>query len=461
MAVLTVALPSHAQTFGAEEDTLPNGLKIVVIPNHRAPIVTHMIWVKVGGADNQPGHSGMAHYFEHLMFKGTRTMEPGAYSKTVKTLGGNDNAFTGQDYTAYFVSIAVDNLPKIMEMEADRFVNLAPPPEHYKSEKAVVLEERRQRTDNDPKAIFGEQMASALYTNHPYNTPVIGWLDEIEKYEWADVKKYYDSWYAPNNAILIVSGDITMAELKPIAEKYYGSWPKKDLPERVRPSIPPSNGDTLLTLRDPTIHQPMAQKIYLAPTEAASRQDSLALQVLADILDGGSSTRLYKHLVVEQKKAINVSFDYNSNMLDYGTITIGAIPAANVNLDELMVLLDNEIQDVQTNGVSEEEVKESIQRLQHEAVFARDSVAGPAMIFGVALSTGSSVADIENWTNDIAKITPADVKAAAIQYLSKDKPWIRKPVTGYLLPPAPMEEPKEAPKDKHNEKQEEKAHVEG
>lgn len=446
LLLLVTAFPARAQTFDAQEFTLQNGMQVVVIPNHRAPVVTHMVWIKVGGADNLPGRSGMAHYFEHLMFKGTKTMAPGDFSKIVKTLGGEDNAFTGQDYTAYFQSIAVENLPKVMEMEADRMQNLAPPEEHFKSEKAVVLEERRQRTDNDPRAMFNEQINSALYVNHPYGTPVVGWMDEIEKYDWADVKTYYDTWYAPNNAILVVSGDITAEKLKPLAEKYYGAIPKKNIPARLRPVIPPAPAQTLLTLEHPSVHQSVFQKIYLAPSESKERQDSLALQVLAEIMNGGPTARLYKSIVVDQKKATSVAFDYNSTMLDYGAIIVGATPSANSTPEETGRLLDAEIRKVIDSGVTEAEVKRAVQSLQDDAIFARDSVAGPAMIFGSALTTGSTVSDVENWAQDIAKVTPASVKAAAAKYLDDAQAWIRPPVTGYLLPvnvkqaPEPKEE---------------------
>lgn len=444
LSIFTMSYPALAQTFGAQEFTLQNGMQVVVIPNHRAPVVTHMVWMKVGAADEKPGLSGMAHYLEHLLFKGTAKQAPGEFSKTVKTLGGNDNAFTSQDYTAYFESIAVENLPRMMEMEADRMTGLKPPEEHFKSEKSVVLEERRQRTDNDPRALFGEQMNSLLYINHPYGNPVIGWMNEIEDYDWADVKKFYDTWYAPNNAVLVVSGDITAEKLKPLAEKYYGAVPKKDVPKRLRPLVPPAPGNTLLTLKDPGIHQSIFQKTFIAPAESRNRSDSLALQVLSDILDGGSATRLYKSLVVEQKKATGIEFSYNSTALDYGTITLGGVPAAGVSPEELGRLLDAELRKVVETGVTETEVKEAIQRLTDEAVFARDSVAGPAMIFGTALTTGSSVQDVENWAADIAKVTVERVNAAAKTYLDESNPWVRPPVTGYLLPeekPAPTPEP--------------------
>lgn len=448
-AFLALPYPAFAQTFGAEEFTLDNGLQVVVIPNHRAPVVTSMLWMKVGAADEKPGSSGMAHYFEHLMFKGTAKHPAGEFSKTVKTLGGEDNAFTSQDYTAYFESVSVENLPRVMEMEADRLVNLAPPAEHYTSEKQVVIEERRQRTDNDPRAIFGEQMDSTLFVNHPYGKPVIGWMSEIEDYEWPDVKVFYDTWYSPNNAVLVVSGDITAEELKPLAQKYYGAIPKKTIPPRKRPQIPPAVGAAVLSLKDPSIHQSIYQKSFIAPAESTNRADSLALQVLAEILSGGPSTRFYKNVVIAQKKATGVDFNYNSSALDYGTISIGGTPANGVTPEELGEALDAEIHKVISDGVTDAEVKDAVQRLQDQAVFARDSLAGPAMIFGVSLTTGSTVADVENWPADIGKVTAAQVKEAAQKYLDERKPWIRPPVTGYLLP---HDKAEEAPESKESAK---------
>lgn len=443
VALLCLPFPAFAQTFGAQEATLANGMQIVVIPNHRAPVVTHMVWYKVGAADETPGLSGMAHYLEHLLFKGTQKMAPGEFSKIVKTLGGNDNAFTSQDYTAYFESIAVENLPRVMEMEADRMMNANPPPEHFKSEKAVVLEERRQRTDNDPRAKFYEQLNSILFINHPYGTPVIGWMNEIEKYEWADVQKFYQKHYAPNNAILVVSGDITMEELKPMAEKYYGPLSAKEIPARKRPELAPAPAQTRLSLSDASIHQPVFQRLYAAPSETMNREDSLALQVLSEIMDGGPTTRLYKSLVVDEKIATAVSFNYTSTALDYGNISVGALPADGISTDALEAMIDAQIKSLIENGVTEAEVKDAIQRLQDAAIFARDSVMGPAMIFGSALTTGSSVANVENWSADIAKVTAERVKTVAVEYLNPAMPWIRPPVSGHLLPVPAIEQKQE------------------
>lgn len=422
------------KTFNARQFTLANGLQVVVIPNHRAPVVTHMLWYKVGAADEKPGLSGMAHYFEHLMFKGTQTMAPGAYSKRVRVLGGQDNAFTGQDYTAYFASVAVDNLFEIMQMEADRMQNLAPPSDHFSSEKSVVLEERRERTDNDPRAQFGEQLRSLLFINHPYATPVIGWMDEIKLYEWPHVKQFYDSWYAPNNAILVVSGDITAERLKPAAEQIYGQIPPKDLPARARPLIPPAPAAPLLTMAHASIHQPLWQRLSLAPTFSQNKQDGLALQVLEEILDGGPTTRLYDSLVVKQKKAVSVHFSYTGTGLDYGTITLYAIPADGVDPDDLQARIEAEIAKIIEEGVTHTEVSEAIARLQDEAVLARDSLSGPAMLVGYALATGSTLDDVENWPRDIAAISADDVQRVAKTYVNPDNPWIRPPVTGILLP---------------------------
>ncbi len=426
--------PINAKTFNAESYTLENGMQVVVIPNHRAPIITHMVWYRVGAADEEQGSSGMAHYFEHLMFKGTQKMAPGEFSRTVKNLGGNDNAFTGQDYTAYFQSISVEHLEKLMQMEADRMVNLAPPEADFISEKSVVLEERRQRTDNDPKGLFTEQMLSTLFVNHPYGTPVIGWLNEIKGYEWEDVKSFYDNWYAPNNAILVISGDVTLDQIKPMVAKTYGQLKPKEFKERTRPEVPPLKSDTIMRLEHQSINQPSFQKLYIAPSSTQNKKDSLALEILQEIMSSGPTTRLYKSLVVEQKKAISVSFSYSGSALNYGTMWISGAPADDVNSEELIALIDTEIENVIANGVEESEVSSAIQRLQDQAVFARDSLSGPAMIFGRALTTGNTIDDVENWVEDIATVTKEDVQAVAKKYLSKDTPWLRSPVVGFLSP---------------------------
>ncbi len=432
---------ASAAVFNAESFTLDNGMKVVVIPNHRAPVVAHMVWYQVGAADEPQGLSGMAHYFEHLMFKGTKKLEPGEFSRIVKSLGGRDNAFTGQDYTAYFQTIAVEHLESMMEMEADRMANLDVPADHFASEKNVVIEERRQRTENDPRSLFFEQMKSALFINHPYGTPIIGWMDEIQKYEWEDVKVFYDQWYAPNNATLVISGDVTAASIRPMAERTYGKLKSKDLPPRKRAFVPPSHGKTTMTLRHERIHQASLNEIYMTPAAKDDKKTDLALQVFQEIMSGGSTTRLYNNLVVEKKKAISVSLAYRGDALDYGTISLSGKPAEGVSLEELQSLLHDEIKDIIQNNVTEAEVKDAIQRLQDSAVFARDSLQGPAMTFGFALAIGKDIDDIENWPENIGRITAADIQKAVTTYLNPDKPWHRQPITGFLLPKTTEQSP--------------------
>lgn len=430
----------QAQTFNAKTFTLDNGLQVVVIPNHRAPVATHMVWYKVGAADEPQGLSGMAHYFEHLMFKGTEKHPSGEFTKIVKKLGGNLNAFTGQDYTAYYETIAVQHLEKMMDMEADRMVNLDVSKEDFDAEKQVVLEERRQRTDNNPQNIFGEQMNSALYVNHPYGTPVIGWMNEIETYEWEDVKKFYDKWYAPNNAIVIVSGDVTEDEVKEMAMRTYGKLEPKDIPPRIRTKVPPANGKTFMTLKHKSINQPFFQEIKIAPSYSDNRQDALALTALQEIINGGPTTRLYKNLVVDQKKAVSVSFSYSGNDWDYGTISIGGTPADGVSLDELHQLVQEEINAVISYGVTDEELNDAVQRIKDNAVYARDSLSGPASAFGSTLTTGGTVDDVENWVELIDSVTTLQIQEVAIKYLDANNPWYRPSVVGHLLPPDTVEE---------------------
>lgn len=448
LLICALSLPAHAKSpqpvssvrasdhfgFGAEMMTLKNGLQVVVIPNHRVPVVTHMVWYKVGGADEAMGQSGSAHYLEHLMFKGTHTQAPGEFSKTVKTLGGNDNAFTGHDYTAYFQSISVEHLEKLMAMEADRMTGLSPPESHFESEKKVVIEERRQRTDNDPRNVFGEQMHSALFVNHPYGRPIIGWMDEMNRYQWADIKKFYDTWYAPNNAVVVISGDVTLDSIRDMVKRTYGALPLKPVPTRARPTVPPANGITSLTLRDKSVEQPSVEMLMIAPSFRQNKKEALALQLLENIMDGGAATRLYKNLVVDQKKAVTVNFGYQGMAYDYGFLSLSATPAEGVALDDLVQLLQNQFREVISSGITQQELDEAVSRLQDSAIFARDSVAGPAMLFGQALTTGSSVADVENWHRDIDKITIDDIIHVAKTYTNPDQFYIRPPVIGYLLP---------------------------
>lgn len=418
--------------FNAETFTLQNGMQVVVIPNHRVPVVTHMVWYKAGAADESWGKSGIAHFLEHIMFKGSEGLEPGEFSKRIKKMGGQDNAFTSQDYTAYFQNVSVDHLEDVMKMEAGRMRGATMPEDQVQSERNVILEERRQRTDNNPLNIFYEQMQNALFTNHPYGLPVIGWLSEMEQLNRDDAMNFYNIWYAPNNAILIVSGDITAAQLKPLAEKIYGVLPASPVPERNRPKVPDFTGTEVLTLSDPTIHNRQFIRAFRMPSEHEDKKTALALQVLDDILSNGTNARLYKSLVIDQKLATSASFSYDSTAYDESTAWFSAnLKGDDVSFDQIDNAFTDEIRKIADEGIPEDELDRAKQRMIDAAVYARDSLSGPAMIFGYTLTTGGTIDDIEYWPHDIAQITADDVVNAAKTYLLDNNHY----VTGHVIPP--------------------------
>ncbi|MBI4031763.1 MAG: insulinase family protein [Proteobacteria bacterium] len=441
LLILVLAAPAGAQdkVFNAETFTLTNGMEVVVIPNRRAPVVTHMVWYRVGAADDPPGQSGIAHFVEHLMFKGTKDMPPGEFSKRVKSMGGNDNAFTGHNSTAYFQSISVGSLEAVMKMEADRMLNLTFPPDEVLSERKVVIEERRERTENDPRGYFQEQMRAALFVNHPYANPPVGWFHEVGALERENVKDFYGRWYAPNNAILIVTGDITAKELRPLAERIYGAIPRRDAPARQWTDVPPLLAKMRLTLHHKSIRQPMLSRLYRVPSCAMNRDECLALQVLESILDGGSATRLYKELVVQKKMAVSAGLSYQGSAVSDGTVSASLIPAADVDVEELEWAFDDVLRNLISNGITEDELRTAKDRLKDEAIFARDSLMGPAMIFGQALVASETIDDIEFWPDNIEKVTARQVNDVAHKYLNPDDYGTRPYVTGYLLPPARSE----------------------
>lgn len=427
--------PAYAdKVFNAEHYTLDNGMEVVVIPNHRAPVITHMVWYRVGAADEPEGISGIAHFMEHLMFKGSEGLEPGEFSTIIRSLGGNDNAFTSQDYTAYYQSIASEHLETVMKMEAGRMRGMNPPPDQFASEHKVILEERSQRIDNNPASLLGEKLNAALFENHPYGDPVIGWRDEMETLTWDDAKTFYDQWYAPNNAILVISGDVTGEQVLRLAKEIYGVLPPGNIPVRNRVKTGAETDIKTVRVEHPSIRQPSIQRSYIVPSYRQNPVDSLALQVLEEIVGGGSSSRLYKSLVIEQKIASSAGLFYRGDAWDNGTLTIYGSPLPNSSVEEVEQALLIEIQKVADEGVREEELKDAKSRMQSEAIYARDSLQGPAMIFGYSLITGSMMDDIEYWPDHIEQVTAAQVQAAAQKYLIPSSPDFINAVSGYLLP---------------------------
>ena len=429
--VLATAAPAaRAGLFNPEAFTLGNGMQVVVIPDHRAPIVTHMVWYRVGGADDPPGKSGIAHFLEHLMFKGTETVPAGAFSKTIARNGGRDNAFTAPDYTAYTQSVAADKLELVMRLEADRMANLTLSEDLVTPEREVVLEERRSRTDNEPSAILSEQLGAAQFLAHPYGIPLIGWAHEIRALTNDDALAFYRTYYAPNNAILVVAGDVTAAEVRPLAEKYYGPIPARDLPPRLRPQEPPQRAARRLLMRDDRVRQPSWRRSYLAPSRMAGEtRHALPLRLLAEILGGGATSRLYRALVVEAKVAAGANAYYSGQSIDHTRFWLAATPVPGGDVATVESAVDEVIGQLVSGGVTEDELARAKTGFLAAAVYARDSLGTAARIFGAALAIGLSVDDVESWTERVEAVTVDEVNAAARHVFHEERS-----VTGVLLP---------------------------
>lgn len=430
---VAVAVPARAQVFNPETFTLKNGMQVVVIPNHRVPVLSHMVYYKVGAADEVAGKTGLAHMVEHMMFKGTKAVPAGVFSQLVAKNGGRENAFTTADFTAYYQNVATDKLELVMKLESDRMANLSLKESDFLPERQVVLEERRMRVDNAPAALLNEQVEAALFLNSPYHHPVIGWRDEIEKYVLADVVDFHHRWYAPNNAILLVSGDITVARLKPLAEKYYGVIPARPIPPRQRTEEPAPIAARTVELRDPEVHQPDWQRLYLAPSyRSGETKYAYPLQVLAEILGDGTTSRLYRALVVEQKVAAMASAGYEPGSVGPTSFSFEASPLPGVSMETLQSAVVAQIRSVVADGVSAEEVDQAKQRLHTSIVYAKDSYSAGGRVLGAALASGQSLAEAEDWPRRIAAVSAADVNDAARQVLRDERA-----VTGLLLPADP------------------------
>ena len=416
--------------FGAERYSLDNGLEIVVLPNHRAPIVVHMVWYRVGAADDPVGKSGLAHFLEHLMFKGTPLHPDGEFSEIVARNGGRENAFTSSDYTGYFQRISKDRLALVMELEADRMRNLVLVEETVLPERDVVLEERSSRTDNNPGALLGERLNAVLYARHPYGTPIIGWRHEIEQLTLDDAITFYDRHYAPDNAILVVAGDVTGPAVLALAEKYYGAIAPRDVPARVRPQEPPPTVPRRVTYSDPQVSEPSISRYFLAPSYVAGEsQHSVPLQVLAELLGGKSTSRLYRDLVVEQGIAGWAGASYRPMALDRTSFAVYVSVKLGGDVSAAEAALDQAIDDLLTNGVTQKEVKAARDRMSASVFYALDSPSGIANIFGNAMVIGMDAVDVETWAERVAAVTVDDVMAAARYVLQPARS-----VTGHLLP---------------------------
>ncbi len=437
-AIAMLSVSSHLQqawsATRAAEFALKNGMKVIVVPDHRAPVVTHMVWYKVGAADEPPGVSGIAHFLEHLMFKSTEKIANGEFSKIVSRLGGQDNAFTGHDVTAYYQRVSKDRLKRVMEMEADRMVNLRLDEKEVLTERNVILEERRSRVENNPSSILDEQMNASLYLSHPYGLPVIGWEHEMAKLSREDALAFYKRFYAPNNAILVVTGDVTTEEVRGLAEEIYGAIPSNaNVMARPRPQEPPHRAPRRVDLKDPRAGKPSWHRMYIAPSYlTAEKNEAEALDLLLKITGSGATSRIYRSLVVDQKLASSAGGWFSGAARDSGKIALYAVPADGVSMDKLEAGMDAVLVEMRTKGVTQEELDRAKKTYLADFVYESDNQASLARRYGWSLTVGRSVKEIEDWPERIGKVTLEDVQAAAKKYFD-----IRRSVTGTLVPGQP------------------------
>ncbi len=426
-----VAAPALAEV-QVTTSQLDNGMEMVVIEDHRAPVVVHMVWYRVGSADETRGKSGVAHFLEHLMFKATDELESGELSETVARNGGSDNAFTSYDYTGYFQRVAADRLELMMDMEASRMDGLILTPDEVETERGVVIEERNQRTDNDPGALFNEQRRAAQYLNHPYGTPIIGWRHEIEGITIDDLQGFYDRHYGPNNAVLVVAGDVEPEEVFALAEEHYGVIPANpNIVPRNRVEEPPHLAERRLMFEDARVSQPYVVRTYLAPErDAGAQEEAAALTLLAEVLGGSGTTSYFaKKLQFETQVAVYSSAFYSGQSLDDATFGLVIVPTEGVSLADAEKAMDDAVAQFMEDGVDSEDLERIKMQIRASEIYSQDDVGSLARSYGAALTSGLTVDDVKAWPDILQNVTEADILAAAARVFERDNA-----VTGWAMP---------------------------
>ncbi|MCB1385123.1 MAG: insulinase family protein [Nitratireductor sp.] len=433
--LMLLALPAMGKTApdGPEVAlrTLANGLQVVAIPDHRAPVVTHMVWYKAGSADEPRGKSGIAHFLEHLMFKGTKKVPAGEFSRKVAEIGGQENAFTSYDFTAYYQKVSPDALEMVMGYEADRMENLVLAEDVIETEKKVILEERRERVDSSPGAILDEAADAALFVNHPYGTPVIGWQHEMLALTRDDAIAFYDRFYSPNNAVLVVAGDVDPKTVFALAEKIYGGVTRRVAEiDHQRAAEPEPAVSRSLEYFDERVTTPSFERTYLVPSYmSAEPGEAEALDLLSAVLGGSSSARLYRKLVTGNEKAISAGAWYQGTARNLGKFGFYGRPRGDTALDEIEAAIDAEIADIIENGVTQEELDRQRNALVKSVIFERDSQTTLAQLYGTMLALDGTIEDIADWPERLGRVTVDDVRDVARKYLKKPRS-----VTTYLRP---------------------------
>jgi zinc protease len=430
-AKLSQPAPANPRQVGNNtfQFALANGMQVLVIPDHRAPVATQMLWFRVGAVDDPPGISGLAHFFEHMMFRGTKAYPDDAFSQIIAKNGGETNAFTDHDYTAFYEQIAKDRLPLAMKLEADRLENLDLSDSHVAPERDVVLEERRMRVDNEPQALMAEQMRAALHLSHPYGRPVIGWAEEVRRIDRVSAQDFYDHHYAPNNAILVIAGDVTPEEVRQMAQEAYGKVPSRTLAPRAEFAEPPRLAETRMTIVRSDARVPIFNRIYRVPSYVQGMPgQGEGLEVYAQLLGGDQTSVLYRVLVEQKKLATDVGASYDGYARDAAEFSVYAVPRPGVSLDQLEKAVDQVLQ-VNTLALPRDsDLARAKTELVASVTYRRDSQFSLASAYGQALTIGLTVDDVNEWPAHIRAVNAEGVRKAA-QLLTK-----RQAVTAYLIP---------------------------
>ena len=404
-------------------------MQVLVIPDHRAPVVTQMLWFRVGGVDDPPGLSGLAHFFEHMMFRGTKQVPGDQFSQIIAKNGGETNAFTTHDYTAFYEQIAKDRLGLAMQLEADRLVNLNLTEATVGPERDVVMEERRMRVENEPQALTNEQMQAALHLSHPYGRPVVGWMEEIRHIDKVSAQDFYDHHYAPNNCILVIAGDVTPDEIRKMAQQYYGPVAARALQPRAEYAEPPRLAETRMTVARPDAKVPVFSRLYRVPSYAtATPGRAEGLEVYAQVLGGGQTSILYRVLVEQKKLATDAGASYDGMDRDAGEFSVYAVPRPGVSLEALEKAVDQVLADQAAHPPAASDLARAKTQLIAATTYRRDSQFAMATAYGQALAIGLTVNDVDQWPARIGAVRAGSVKSAAASLARKDA------VSAYLIP---------------------------
>lgn len=405
--------------FDSKEFFLDNGLRVVLIENNRAPVVTQMIWYNVGSVDESYGKSGLAHFLEHLMFKGTKNFPDNYFSKFISSNGGSENAFTSFDYTAYYQTIPSEKIEQIIELEADRMQNLTLTKEQVSTERKVILEERYQRIDSRPPSILDESLRKSLFPNHTYGIPIIGWEHEIKSLKFDDIFNFYKKYYVPHNATVVLSGAISLEKAKKLTKKYYGQI-KSNMKSIDRQSLsdPKILTNSRITYNNPDIKQKIWKRIYKVSSYKESIKEGIALDIGLKILAGGSTSILYDEFVKKRKIVSAIGGYYQGMTRDKGTVYFYAIPNKDIAILELEKLIEEKMFDALNNKITKEKFEIQKNNYEYEAIYLRDSSFQPAQIIGEALTIGMSLDEIENWNENLKNLTIKDVKTALEKFLN-------------------------------------------